>query len=535
MIIMSFSSRNKTLILVLLTFSALIIQSTLVTITKARNPTVIVNLGTDKQIYKVGDAVKVSGNVTADGTPVYDALVSVQVNSPYNMPIVLRTIQTGQINNMNWQVNITAMYASDAHGNPANNFVRGGYGYVTLNWTNNGDTPANIVLALYMQYPTGAPCLAYFPQGESPQTIQAHTTQSITTSFPISPTAAYGTTTIYASIYTNTPIQDGYPYCPEKNATFRIVTPNPTPPPETQTPPNFNVRFWLYNAVPGEYNVYAVSSYSGSQSSNIVTFPVQSNPVPPMAGFLYSPPTVGVNLTTTFDGSPSLALGYNDTITRYEWNFGDGTPVLVKNGTYDNPPNPVVTHVFTQNQTYTITLNATTNVGLWNTTSKTISANLIIPPTADFTWNPPSPLNNTIVTFDGSPTQLGWNGTAHPPITSYRWNFGDGNITTVTTPTLGHTYLNPANYTVTLTVTDAQGSHASTNKIVAVFASPTWDIPGDLDSNGKVDMGDIVIVLNAFGSYPGKPNWNPMADTDSDGKVTMGDVTTVVSNFGRHL
>jgi PKD repeat protein len=529
------SSKNKTLILALIAFSALIIQSTLVTTAKARNPSVFVNLATDKQIYKVGDAVRITGNVTADGAPVYDALVAVQVNSPNNMPLLLRTAQTGQIANMNWQVNITALYASDSHSNPVNNFTRGGYGYATINWTNNGDLPAYTVLALYIQYSNGVPYMASFPEGATPRVMFAHTSGMLTTSFPIPPTAPYGTTTMYASIYTDTPKENGYPYCPEKNATFTIVTPNPTPPPETQTPPNFGVRFLLYNAVPGEYNVYAAASYSGSQASNMLTFPVQPNPVPPMASFLYFPPAVGVNLTTTYDASPSLALGYNDTITRYEWNFGDGTPVLVKNGTYDNPPNPVVTHVFTQNQTYTVTLNATTNVGLWNTTSKTISANLIIPPTADFTWSPPSPLNNTVTTFDGSPTQRGWNGTAHPPITSYRWDFGDGNITTVTTPTIGHTYLNPANYTVTLTVTDAQGSHASANKIVAVFASPTWDIPGDLDSNGKVNMGDVVIVLNAFGSTPGKPNWNPMADEDLDGRVTMGDVSTVISNFGRHL
>lgn len=532
---MLFSSKNKSLILALLAFSALILQSTFATTVKAQTSTVFINLSRDKQQYLVGDAVKITGNVTANGTPVNDALVAVQVDSPYNMPIVLRTVQTGQIGSMNWQVNITALYTTDAQGNPKNNFTRGSFGYVTINWTNFSDQNASTVLALYMKYSTGAPCLAYFPQGQIPRLIQAHTPDSLTTSFPISPTAAYGNTTIYASIYTNTPKEGGYPYCPEKNATFMIVTSSPTPPPETQTPPNFSVRFLLYNAAPGGYNVYAATGYGGSPVSNSLTFPVQPNPVPPVAGFLTFPSTVGVNLTTTFDGSPSLALGYNTTIVRYEWNFGDGTPLLVKNGTVDNPPNPAVTHVYTQNQTYTAILNVTDNVGLWNTTSKAISVNQIIPPSADFTWNPQNPLNNTITTFDGSLTQLGWNGTAHPPITSYSWNFGDGNITTVTTPTINHVYLNSGNYSVTLTVTDAQGSHASANKLVAVSAKPTWLLPGDLDSNGRVNMGDVSIVLDAFGSFPGKPNWNPMADEDGDNRITMGDVDIVLSNFGHHL
>ena len=330
-----FLSSKKTLILALLIFSALIVQSTLMATARAVPPTVFVNLATDKQTYKVGDPVRISGNVTANGAPVYDALVAVQVNSPNNMPLFLRTAQTGQIANMNWQVNITALYTSDPHGSPANNFTRGGYAYVTMNWTNNGDTPAYVVPALYIEYSTGAPYTACFPQGETPRMIPAHTPETLTTSLPIPSTAPYGTTTIYASIYTNTPKEDGYPYCPEKNATFMIVTPNPTLPPQTQTPPNFSVGFSLYNTAPGGYDVYAVTSYNGVSTSNTLSFPVLPNAF-------------------------------------------------------------------------------------------------------------------------------------------------------------------------------------------------------DLDGNGKVDMGDVVIVLGAFGSTPGKPNWNVAADVDGNGRVDMGDVVVVLTHFGEH-
>lgn len=92
---MLFSSKNKSLILALLAFSALILQSTFATTVKAQTSTVFINLSRDKQQYLVGDAVKITGNVTANGTPVNDALVAVQVDSPYNMPIVLRTVPNG--------------------------------------------------------------------------------------------------------------------------------------------------------------------------------------------------------------------------------------------------------------------------------------------------------------------------------------------------------------------------------------------------------------------------------------------------------
>jgi hypothetical protein len=522
--------RNKTLILALLAFSALIAQSALTTTANA-SPSVFINLSMDKQQYKVGDAVKITGNVIVDGGPVYDALVAVQVNLGYDTPYLLRTAQTGQINT-DWQVNITELYASDAHGNPVNKFTRGATASATIKWRNNGNTPAYTVLALYIQYSTGAPYLAYFPLGETPRATPVQTEEMLITSFPISPTAPYGTTTIYASLYTGNPKGGGYPCCPEKNATFMIVTPDPTPPPETQTPPNFSVQFSLDMAAPAAYNVYASTSYHGSQVTCMLTFGALPSTVPPRAYFTYSPYRVGVNLTTTFDGSPSLPGGYNDTITRYEWNFGDGTPLVVVNGTYDNPPNPVVTHVFTQNQTYTVTLNVTDNEALWNNTSKTISVNLVIPPIADFTWSPQTPMNSTIVTFDGSPSQLGWNGTANPPITSYQWDFGDGNAATATTPTTNHVYQNPGNYTVILTVTDAGGSQNSASKNVTVSLA---NLLGDLDGDGRVTMNDVFIVLDAFGSTPGKPNWDPIADINTDGRVDMTDIFVVLDNFGKQL
>jgi PKD repeat protein len=533
--ILHLPSKNKTATLVLLVFSALIIQTALTTTTRA-NPTTFVNLSTDKELYKVGDEVKITGNVTVEGVPVYDALVALQVNlpQPYNSPFLLRTAQTGQILDTNWRVNITQLYACNAQGNPLNNFTRGTTAYTKIKWKNNGNTPAYAVLALYIQYSTGAPCKAYFPNGENPQAIPAQIEETLLASFEIPPTAPYGTTTIYANMYTNTPKEEGYPYCPERNATFMIMTPNPNPPPETQTPPNFRIKFSLDMATPGGYNVYAATSYQGSQVSNTLAFPVLPNAVPPKADFIYSPSTVGVNLTTTFDGSPSLPEGYNDTITRYAWNFGDGTPLVVVNGTYDNPPNPRVNHVFTQNQTYTVTLNVTDNEALWNTTSKTICVNLVIPPTADFLWNPQLPINGTIVTFDGGISQWGWNGTARPPITNYQWDFGDGYTTAVTTPTTNHVYENPGTYIVTLTVTDAGGVQDSVSKNVTVYPPPPGGSP-DLDGDGRVTMGDVVIVLEAFGSTPGKPHWNPIADIDRNDRVDMTDVMIVIDNFGKSV
>lgn len=61
---------------------------------------------------------------------------------------------------------------------------------------------------------------------------------------------------------------------------------------------------------------------------------------------------------------------------------------------------------------------------------------------------------------------------------------------------------------------------------------------GDINGDGKVDIKDVSIVGQAFGTYPGHPRWNPDADITGsvylvpDGKVDIRDVSLVSRNFG---
>jgi len=91
-----------------------------------------------------------------------------------------------------------------------------------------------------------------------------------------------------------------------------------------------------------------------------------------------------------------------------------------------------------------------------------------VSPVASFTFLPTHPVANETVAFDASASS-----DSDGSIVSYRWNFGDGNITTLTVPTIGHSYITFGNYTVTLTVTDNDGLTNSQSSIVEVVDPST--------------------------------------------------------------
>ncbi len=95
------------------------------------------------------------------------------------------------------------------------------------------------------------------------------------------------------------------------------------------------------------------------------------------------------------------------------------------------------------------------------------------PPTTNFTYSPPPPLpgpiRNGTVSFDASSSfDPDWG-----IILNYTWNFGDGNITTVSYFNITHKYTTWGNRTVTLTLRDTENLTASMSKNITVYARPT--------------------------------------------------------------
>jgi hypothetical protein len=55
---------------------------------------------------------------------------------------------------------------------------------------------------------------------------------------------------------------------------------------------------------------------------------------------------------------------------------------------------------------------------------------------------------------------------------------------------------------------------------------------GDINGNGKVDLPDIVLLANAYGSKPSDSKWNPNADINENGKVDLPDLMILANHYG---
>jgi len=486
---------------------------------------------TDQQTYLQRQKATVSGNVTVGGSAASDFVVAVEVNSPppyghYSF----RTIRVGNPTGP-WLVNISSIYLQDTSNNPIDTIKAGSRMQVGMTVYNIQST-AIAIFATTTVYDANMVALAtnYWTSTVDPLQTVGSKYQAQIPSWAIS-----GQAVIIGCVYSNEPSSGGIAYCPEiayyyylsRTQTGLLGITQPSQPPPQSTPGAYTDSIRLpTNPRPGTYSVYVLGQSSPSTISSATTnFTVQSTTgIPPQASFAYWPSNPSINNPVSFDASSSTPEGYNDIITKYEWDFGDGTPHYITTG---NPADPTASHVFTQAIKYTVTLNVTDNEGLWCTTSKPITIGLGYGPTANFTYSPTYVIINQTETFDASNSTPG----DYSTLTNYIWNFSDGTgIFNVTTSQTTHSFTQPGNYTVMLTVVDSVNRNASTSALVQVINATNGIY--DVNHDGKIDGKDIALVGLVFGSVPASPNWNPNADVNHDNKIDGKDIALVSLHFG---
>ena len=116
-------------------------------------------------------------------------------------------------------------------------------------------------------------------------------------------------------------------------------------------------------------------------------------------------------------------------------------------------------------------------------------------PTAQFTWT----AIETGLSLDGSSTLA-----TESPVVEYRWDLGDGNVSTNSDPVFQHFYAASGDYTVELTVTDEAGMTSSTSQVIRVTAAPpiaafetlTTELHGAFDGSSSSDPVGMIVAWN---------------------------------------
>jgi PKD repeat protein len=178
----------------------------------------------------------------------------------------------------------------------------------------------------------------------------------------------------------------------------------------------------------------------------------------PVASFTAIPRIVSIDETVYFDASESVDS--DGSIVTYLWDFGDGNTATGE----------TTEHTFNEEGTYTITLTVTDNNGLIDIDSHAISATIQATPNqnpiASFIKSTQTTTRGETIHFDATESY-----DTDGLLTSYSWNFGDGN--TATFAKVDHIYDITGTYTITLIVTDNDGLTSQTTSVVTITnASP---------------------------------------------------------------
>ncbi len=198
-----------------------------------------------------------------------------------------------------------------------------------------------------------------------------------------------------------------------------------------------------FYSAPGTYQITLVAvSGVGCQDTARITVQVDSIP---QAGF--SAPAVCVGNPTIFTDTSKQAVSWN-------WNFGDGNTSALQNPT----------HLYASQGTYNVELIVTNAYGCQDTATASVLVNP--KPTANF--------SATNVCFEQA-TSFSDLSSGSP--TSWNWDFGDGNTSTLQNPT--HIYASAGTYSVKLIVQSGIGCLDSIQQNVTVRPKPVAGFTAD--------------------------------------------------------
>jgi PKD repeat protein len=293
-------------------------------------------------------------------------------------------------------------------------------------------------------------------------------TQSVTVSAPAKPVASFafspnsvkqGDTITFTSTSTNLPTTLKWTFS-DNGAT--ASTPTVT---------------HVFNKA-GSFKVSLIAA--NSVGNNVVTnsVVVSSPDEKPAASFTVSPTsgTTATNFTFT-DTSTNSPTGWT-------WNFGDGGTGSGQN----------VSHTFTTEGTYNVTLTVGNTAGNSTATESVVVSSPGEKPAASFTVSPTSGTTTTTFTFTDT--------SANSP-TGWAWNFGDGG--TGSGQSVIHKFTTAGTYNITLTAENTAGNSTATKSVTV--SAPARPVASFTYSPTSVKQGDTVTFTNTSTNSPTMLRW----------------------------